>query len=107
MAPTPYLVRQFAFPQGTVLRPRTRPNPAELRNRISAAKTSGFAAWFAPPAIPPTPSTAAINAMIRNVIAQPNMEHLIRSVSSGANVVAARMFRLADAAARDDSANST
>jgi hypothetical protein len=38
------------------------------------------------PAIPPKPSTAAINAITKNVIAQLNMLHLpfyVRSVASG------------------------
>jgi hypothetical protein len=59
-------------------RPRTNAITADIANKTIATKKMIFAASIAKPAMPPNPSTAAISATTRNVMAQLNMISSIR-----------------------------
>src|SRR6476469_148429 len=58
-------------------RPRIRPKMAEITNSMIATKKIILAISTANPAMPPNPSTAAINATIKKVKAQPSMALLL------------------------------
>ena len=54
-------------------RPRVKPAMRDMTNNTMATKKMIFAISIDNPAIAPKPRTPAINAMIKNVIAHPNM----------------------------------
>jgi hypothetical protein len=67
-------------------RPRIRPKMAEITNSMIATKKMILAISTANPAMPPNPSTAAINATIKKVKAQPSMALLLSLESRAVNV---------------------
>jgi len=67
-------------------RPRIRPKMAEITNSMIATKKIILAISTANPAMPPNPSTAAINATIKKVKAQPSMALLLSLESRAVNV---------------------
>ena len=67
-------------------RPRIRPKIAEITNSMIATKKIILAISTANPAMPPNPNTAAINATIKKVKAQPSMALLLSLESRAVNV---------------------